>query len=242
MIIRNMSIDNIDKINAILNTSKLSLTSKGLLLYILEKNDNYDLSIHDLAVETNTRSITIEKCIDELQKFGYINYEIIKKENSLIDGKFIVYDTPQPITIIRFKFKSNLTKTLSKADKNFIKTYLNLDKHRQRDRKISTLLSEMRSEIVNWDNIAEYIINMPYDSFLLTDYWLIISYYLKNKYNFTCTNCGRHFNLASCLNVHHKTYENHGYEHLQSVMDNDLEVLCEDCHKRKHSERAHQEE
>ena len=108
--------------------------------------------------------------------------------------------------------------------------------------KISTLLSEMRSEIVNWDNIAEYIINMPYDSFLLTDYWLIISYYLKNKYNFTCTNCGRHFNLASCLNVHHKTYENHGYEHLQSVMDNDLEVLCEDCHKRKHSEHAHQEE
>ena len=94
MIIRNTSIDNIDKINVILNTSKLSLTSKGLLLYILEKNDSYDLSIHDLAVETNTKSITIEKCIDELQKFGYINYEIIKKENSLIDGKFIIYDTP----------------------------------------------------------------------------------------------------------------------------------------------------
>lgn len=242
MIIRNTSIDKIDKINVILNTSKLSLTSKGLLLYILEKNDDYDLSIHDLAVETNTKSITIEKCVDELQKFGYINYEIVKKENGLIDGNFTVYDTPQPITIIRFKFKSNLTKKLSKADRNFINTYLNLDRHRQRDRKISTLLSEMRSEFVNWDNIADYIINMPYDSFLLTDYWLIISYYLKNKYNFTCINCGRHFNLASRLNVHHKTYKNHGYEHLQSVMDNDLEVLCEECHKRKHNKPIQQED
>lgn len=242
MIIRNTSIDKIDKINIILNTSKLSLTSKGLLLYILEKNDDYDLSIHDLAVETNTKSITIEKCVDELQKFGYINYEIVKKENGLIDGNFTVYDTPQPITIIRFKFKSNLTKKLSKADRNFINTYLNLDRHRQRDRKISTLLSEMRSEFVNWDNIADYIINMPYDSFLLTDYWLIISYYLKNKYNFTCINCGRHFNLASRLNVHHKTYKNHGYEHLQSVMDNDLEVLCEECHKRKHNKPIQQED
>lgn len=242
MVVRNNNLSKDFKINNILNTSKLSLISKGLLLYILNKDDNYNLSIHNLAVETNCKSSIIESCIDELQKFGYINYDIVKKDNGLIDGNFIIYDTPQPVTVIRYKFKSDLIKNLSKADKNFIKTYLNLDRRKQRDRKISTLLSEMRSEPVNWDNITNYIINMPYDLFLLTDYWLIISYYLKNKYNFTCTRCGKHFNLVNHLNVHHKTYANHGYEHLQEVMDNDLEVLCENCHKREHHKTENKEE
>ena len=89
MIIRNTSIDNIDKINAILNTSKLSLTSKGLLLYILEKNDSYDLSIHDLAVETNTKSITIEKCIDDKNNYNDLVLETYCEIENIIYEAFV---------------------------------------------------------------------------------------------------------------------------------------------------------
>ena len=66
-----------------------------------------------------------------------------------------------------------------------------------------------------------------YNNFLLTNYWRLISKYLR--LNNKCKNCGS----ISKLVVHHKSYENHGDEinHL-----NDLVVLCEKCHNRFHKE------
>ena len=40
--------------------------------------------------------------------------------------------------------------------------------------------------------------------------------------------CGSDKNLST----HHNTYENHGYEHKNEVINKDLIVLCQDCHNK----------
>lgn len=90
MIIRTYPND-IDKVtHQILTTSKMSLAAKGLILYLLtEKSDDYELSIHDLCIAHCSGQSWLEKTICELQNFGYIDYELIKNSNGIIDGKFI---------------------------------------------------------------------------------------------------------------------------------------------------------
>ena len=54
----------------ILNTSRMSLAAKGLIIYILnEKPDTYELSIHDLCIEHCCSQSWLEKIINELQEF-----------------------------------------------------------------------------------------------------------------------------------------------------------------------------
>lgn len=234
MIVRDNSCDY--KLN-ILNTSKMSLEAKGLILYILEtKSDNYELSLHDLCLANRCGQYKLEKIIDELQKLGYINYELIKNSNGVVDGKFTIYSTPHNITMMRYDYKQDFIKKLSKAEKTFINTYLNVNKKLKRDKKISSLMEEMREQIVDWELIFQYInTEMDYEfEFLHTDYWLIVSQYLKKKANFTCQDCGKKFNTYKHLNVHHETYENHGREHLEEIQNSDLRVLCENCHKYRH--------
>ncbi len=215
----------------------MSLGAKGLIIYLLlEKDDDYDLSVHDLCIEHCSSQAWLEGRIAELQEFGYIDYELIKN-GSVIDGKFTIYDVPHTVSMLRYDYKKDFEKALSKADKTFIRTYLNVSRRKKRDRKISTLMEEIRDSIVDWDNIQQYILSeLTYGEFLNTEYWLIISQYLKFKRNFTCQKCNKTFKLFGQLNVHHTTYENHGKEHLEDVQENDLLVLCESCHKEEHED------
>lgn len=77
------------------------------------------------------------------------------------------------------------------------------------------------------DKIAEEIKELDYRDFLQTPYWKAISNEKKRKSNFRCELC----NNKGLLNVHHKTYERHGYEFYNLK---DLIVLCDDCHKKFH--------
>ena len=80
----------------------------------------------------------------------------------------------------------------------------------------------------NW--IQELIAEMPYDAFLLSRYWENIRLYKLAKAHFKCEKCGKSYGL----NVHHLKYDNHGLEHYKDVAENDLIVLCKDCHKLTH--------
>lgn len=205
-----------------------------MLLFLTEKPDYYELSMHSLAIETCCSVQYLEKLIDELQSYGYIDYELINI-NGLVDGKFTIYDSPHEVTMHRYDFKQDFIKSISKAEKNFIREYLNPQKHKKRSKKISSYMEDIQRSIVDWDKIFEYINSeLTYDEFLNTEYWLIISQYLKHKYNFICQDCKKKFSTFSKLNVHHKTYENHGREHMESVQNSDLVVLCEQCHKNRH--------
>lgn len=81
--------------------------------------------------------------------------------------------------------------------------------------------------------IAEYIKQMSYKDFLETPYWKAISAYAK--YGSKCSICGSKNNLST----HHNSYKNHGYEHKKEVINNDLTVLCQDCHSKFHDKLPH---
>ena len=69
--------------------------------------------------------------------------------------------------------------------------------------------------------------NLSYKQFLTTPYWKAVAQKKKQQANYCCELC----NSQGFLNVHHRTYENHGLEmyHLK-----DLIVLCNNCHKKFH--------
>ena len=85
---------------------------------------------------------------------------------------------------------------------------------------------EMTSYIVNYEKIRRSLLSLEYKEYLRTDYWRIISCFMRSKFH-KCK-CGRNDNL----HVHHNTYKYIGIEHLHA---NCLEVLCESCHSLIHS-------
>lgn len=84
--------------------------------------------------------------------------------------------------------------------------------------------------LVNYSKITSYIKRMNYHDFLQTPYWVAISAYKKYKTHYKCALCGSNKKLVT----HHKSYERHGQEHLKKVIDEDLIVLCDDCHNKFH--------
>lgn len=80
------------------------------------------------------------------------------------------------------------------------------------------------------DFLFRRIRKMSYQDFLKTRYWDAISYHVKHVNDKTCNRCSA---TRTRLEVHHKTYKNHGLEH--RYWKSDLECLCHDCHSKEHS-------
>ena len=71
-----------------------------------------------------------------------------------------------------------------------------------------------------------------YDRLLQSDYWKGYSYSLIKERDFTCEDCGRRFfNERNKLQVHHLVYRD---TNPWSYNPDELVVLCEDCHKKRH--------
>ena len=71
-----------------------------------------------------------------------------------------------------------------------------------------------------------------YERLLKSDYWKGYSYSIIKERNFTCEDCGRRFpNERNKLQVHHLVYRD---VRPWSYRPEELIVLCEDCHKRRH--------
>ncbi len=79
------------------------------------------------------------------------------------------------------------------------------------------------------DDESEQLLNLKYKVFLRTNYWDWVRQAVLIKVGKRCQRCGR----KGKLQVHHKTYEHRGKEHL---FIDDLEVLCRNCHCLAHSE------
>ncbi len=82
-------------------------------------------------------------------------------------------------------------------------------------------------ELVLFQEDFKKLSKMPYDEFLKTNYWGIISEQRKNAARRKCDQCGSFYQL----NVHHKTYKHRGYE-IEHF--GDLVVLCRSCHGARH--------
>ena len=71
-----------------------------------------------------------------------------------------------------------------------------------------------------------------YEKLLKSDYWKGYSYSLIKERNYTCEDCGRCFpNERNKLQVHHLVYRD---TNPWSYKPDELIVLCEDCHKKRH--------
>lgn len=110
---------------------------------------------------------------------------------------------------------------------NYIKNYLNPSCSWRKGVKSYSKIRSLTNVYVDWNVIKEYILKMDYTDFLCTPYWKAISERVKQKAGYRCQLC----NSNNDLNVHHRTYENHGDE--ISHMD-DLICICNECHEKHH--------
>lgn len=71
-----------------------------------------------------------------------------------------------------------------------------------------------------------------YQNLLQSDYWKGYSYSLIKERNFTCEDCGRRFyGERNKLQVHHLVYRD---VNPWSYSPDEVVVLCEDCHRKRH--------
>ena len=86
------------------------------------------------------------------------------------------------------------------------------------------------SKCIDNEKVAAYINQINYKVFLNSLYWKTISIYVKQKADNRCQLCSS----QSCLNTHHRSYKNHGYEHTEIGLK-DLVILCDKCHNKFHN-------
>lgn len=94
-----------------------------------------------------------------------------------------------------------------------------------------------RNYFLNDEDIQNVIKGMHYKDFLKTPYWDGVRNYKLKKSGYCCELC----KSKGVLNIHHKNYQNHGLEHLESIADKDLIVLCKNCHEKFHDKLAEKE-
>lgn len=142
-----------------------------------------------------------EKC---RQKISEINNKIQKEINNECEQKFDDYVN------------------------NYINTYLEYNKcWVEKTSRWTKWQSIQFKYYTGWERIAIVIKEMDYYKFLQTPYWKAVSLQAKHKASYRCQLC----NSGKKLQTHHRSYDVHGYEHLNM---NELIVLCEECHQKHH--------
>ena len=128
--------------------------------------------------------------------------------------------------------KQKYQEEIKQATEQYIKNYL--DPEKTLDKSLSpkerTYLIIAKKDNVDYKIVSKYINSLSYQDFLNTPYWHVISEYKKFKSNYKCAICGGNIKLAT----HHSSYKRHGKEHEYVVIDEDLIVLCQDCHDKFH--------
>jgi hypothetical protein len=73
---------------------------------------------------------------------------------------------------------------------------------------------------------------LPYEDYLQTPHWRNVAKRARKRAVYTCEICGTKPGRGR-LHVHHKTYANRGRESSE-----DLQVVCDICHKKIHQGKA----
>jgi len=94
------------------------------------------------------------------------------------------------------------------------------ESERDRRRRARKLREEFKKREI------ERLKSMTYYEYLATEHWQQMRKKAFKHYGKKCKYCG----CGNDLNVHHVTYERRGDERLE-----DLEIVCQDCHKRIHN-------
>lgn len=135
----------------------------------------------------------------------------------------------------------NFTKRQEKECEEYIKHNLSPNMTFAKDVvssvKIFTIMHPGLYDKRFFDKIENAVKELSYDDFLKTPFWDGVRNYKLKKADYCCELCGG----KGVLNVHHKTYENHGREFNKYVADSDLIVLCRNCHEKFHDKLSREE-
>lgn len=161
-------------------------------------------------------------------------FDYLKKSKSILcDGCMNECLKQQEENKIQYKVElKEREEKIIKITDDYISAYL--DPNQEWDKSIPLHARKdliVNRNDINYNIITKHIKSMSYKDFLQTPYWEAISAYKKYKENYRCALCGSNKNLAT----HHKTYERHGEEHTYKVINEDLIVLCKDCHSKFHN-------
>lgn len=126
-------------------------------------------------------------------------------------------------------------KEVEEKTEKFIQEYLNPNRKFKenisaKEKVKCIMMDEHQACSFNEEIIKEAVNKMSYSDFLKTPYWDGVRNYMLMKAHYSCQLCAN----EGLLNAHHKTYKNHGLEHRKAVSNNDLIVLCRNCHEKFH--------
>lgn len=152
-----------------------------------------------------------------------IRYKPEKKVCPVCEAKKEEEDQQQ-----RVKMREEYNANAKANAEEFVKVYLEPGYDFQNKRDDMFYMLRNKLFFSNAEEIAEAINDMTYQDFLDTPYWKTIARHVRKRAKYKCQLCSS----SSELHVHHKTYENHGYE-LQRC-ETDLICLCADCHEKFH--------
>lgn len=113
--------------------------------------------------------------------------------------------------------------------KRYIEIYLDPNRSWKKGVNNWRKINDLKDDMGNQQSIEGYIRKMKYSDFLKTPYWIAIAERVKIRAKNSCQVC----NSTKNLNVHHRSYQNHGTElyHME-----DLICLCKECHTKYHFE------
>lgn len=211
------------------NLVKLFLSSKvERVKSLFKKSDKTSYNVEHVCESCGNMfvdSVTKTKLFEQLQHL---------RSNGKHDCKHIFCPNCEKINKELERQKSEQSeqrwqKIKSQATDDFIESYLGANKSWKKGISSWNKIEEMRRMPVNISVISEYIKNMDYNDFLNTPYWKAVAERVKNKAKNRCQMC----NSSENLNVHHRTYNNHGDElhHME-----DLVCICKSCHQKYHFE------
>ena len=86
--------------NAVLADDRISFRAKGVLVYLLGKPDNWQISERHLATLGHEGVTAVRASLKELEEAGYIRRRRRQADNGRFEWESVVYDEPQPMPTI----------------------------------------------------------------------------------------------------------------------------------------------
>ena len=81
--------------NDIARSKTLSISAKGLLLYMLSCKEDWNFTIQNLMRETNTKQTRLQSALEELKNEGYVSMEQGRnKKGKFGNSEWVVTEEP----------------------------------------------------------------------------------------------------------------------------------------------------
>jgi len=173
----------------------------------------------------------LKHSIDTIKRFGFMLASIEQKINDN-DEEYNKKDNKEKALKLINKFKKSIASYKEEIElykengsasvcKKCINEYL--EEERMSEKRFEDFIKRETNYNPSF-NIDEYFYlrNIPYSEYLQTEHWKNIREGALLRANHMCRMCGSKYNLQ----VHHNTYNNLGNER-----NEDLTVLCKECHE-----------